>query len=114
MFDRPAPDSMSASAVGEYVYCARAHGLRQAIAGAPDPAAALRRAQGLPPDWRSAATVQLGRRQQRRAAVLASGSRAHHRLHGQVRAASTLALAGLLLIAAALVLGLLLLALPAP
>jgi hypothetical protein len=114
MPDRPAPDSISASAVGEYVYCARAHGLRRAIAGAPDAAAALRRAQGLPPDWRPAATVRLVRREQRRAAALAGGASAHRRAHGQVRAAGSLALAGLLLIAAALVLGLLPLLLPAP
>jgi len=102
--DHSAPDGISASAVGEYVYCARAYGLRQVIDGVPDPAAALRRVQGLPANWRSAATDQLFDRQHRRAAALAAGTRAHHRVDRRVRTARLLVLVGLLLIVVALTL----------
>src|SRR5262245_13843478 len=96
--------SISASAVGEYVYCARAHGLRRVAEGATDPALALRDAQGLPAHWRPAATARLARRERDRAAALAGGVRAHRRLDYRARLAGALSLAGALLIVAALAL----------
>ena len=99
--------SISASAVGEYVYCARSHALRRIADGAADPARALRQAQGLPADWRPAATALLARRERGRAAVLADGARAHRRIDGRARLAGALSLAGALLIAVALALSLL-------
>jgi hypothetical protein len=94
--------SISASAVGEYVYCARAYGLRQITADAADPAAAARAAKGQPPDWRPGAACWLARRNRDRAAALAGGVRAHRRYHRRVRATTWLAVAGLLLIVAAI------------
>jgi hypothetical protein len=99
--------SISASAVGEYVYCARAHGLRRIADGAADPARALRQAQGLPADWRPAATALLARRERGRAAALTAGARAHRRIDGRARLAGALSLAGALLIVVALALSLL-------
>jgi hypothetical protein len=98
--------SISASAVGEYVYCARAHGLRRVAAGAADPALAIRAAQGLSAAWRPAATDVLARRERERAAALAGGVRAHRRLDGRARLGGALGLAGALLIVAALALSL--------
>jgi hypothetical protein len=103
----PARPTISASAVGEYVYCARSQALRRVADGADDPARALRHAQGLPADWRPAATARLARREWGRAAALAAGVRAHRRHDGRARFAGALSLAGALLIVAALALSLL-------
>jgi hypothetical protein len=100
------PRSISASAVGEYVYCARAYGLSRATAGAADPLAAACVAQGMPPDWRSEAAREFAWRGGRRAARLDAGRRAHHQHERSIRLTVWLALLGLLLILAAVVAGL--------
>jgi hypothetical protein len=80
--------------------------LRRVAEVAPDPPAALRRAQGMPAGWRPAATVAFVRRERARDGALAGGTRAHRRAHGRARAAGGLALVGLALIVVALVVGL--------
>ena len=100
-----APDPhtfISASAVGEYVYCARAYGLRQVTADAADPAAAARAAQGQAPDWRPGAARWLAQRNHHRTAALAGGVRAHCGYHRRVRTTTWLVVAVVLLIMAAI------------
>ena len=105
MTARDPQPSISASAVGEYVYCARAWGLRALTADAPDPAAAARRAQGLPAAWRPGAAGRLASRLRRRDVALRDGTSTHHRHNRRARMSGWLGRAGLLLILAALGLG---------
>ena len=107
MAARDPQPSVSASAVGEYVYCARAWGLRALTADSPDPAAAARRAQGLPTAWRPGATRRLAGRLGRRDLALRAGTSTHHRHDCRARMSGWLGRAGLLLILVALGLGLL-------
>ena len=100
-------DTINASAIGEFVYCARAYGLRHVTDGAADPAAAARAAQGQPATWRPGARLLLAERWHRHATDRRWGTLAHHRHHRATRASHLLARAGLLVMAAGLVLGLL-------
>jgi hypothetical protein len=94
----PPSDWLSASAVGEYAYCARAYGLRRLTDGAPDLAAAARQAQGLPPTWRPGVDALVGRRRRARAGRLAAGTRAHRRHAAGLESARLLTGLGLLLV----------------
>ena len=93
---------ITASAVGEYLYCARAWGLRRAIDDAPDPIAAARAAQGTPLGWRPDRHRWLARQSQR-ATWLERGTLAHAAHDRRARLARGLALVGALCVAAALV-----------
>lgn len=89
---------LSASAVGEYVYCARAYGLTRVIATADDPAAAALAAQGLSLQAYRGATTALRQRQAAQTRRLNNGANAHG-WHGRlVRLTSGLMVAGLGLI----------------
>ena len=107
MATRDLQPSISASAVGEYVYCARAWSLRVLTDDTPDPAAAARRAQGLPTAWRPGAASRLASRLRRRNVALRAGTGTHRRHDRRARMSGWLGRAGLLLILAALGLGLL-------
>jgi hypothetical protein len=98
---------INASAVGEFVYCARAYGLRRVTDGAAAPVAAARAAQGQPATWRPGARLLLAERWQVSDTARRRGTLAHHRHHRAARASQLLARAGLLVMAVALLLGLL-------
>lgn len=91
---------ISASEVGDYLYCARALALRRLADGAADPLAAICRAQGLPPG-NPAAAAWLAERTATRQGALAGGTRAHARGHARARLAVVLLLLGLALLLAA-------------
>jgi hypothetical protein len=94
---------ISASEVGDYVYCARAAGLRRVMASADDPTGAALAAQGMEP-LAGPAIAAFNARQLHRTRHLTAGRVRHQRHDRQLRLASGLATIGVSLIIMAVVL----------